>query len=448
MKNKLKKAIFIGILSQVICIALLLSITFSKYTQEILGYSGFSVERFNAAILPVVTEEDSLEVTWTTQDFFPGMTLDTDNAQNDTSARTAFRVANGNNELDATALSLQYSVRIRTSQSLPLKYTLNYGEAYYSTLENPEAVTVTGYTDQRYEYMFGDASGNEAVFILEKGENDGSFYSNLHELIAEWPYGNEADTNGNASIAYMKEVEVVEIVVIVTTVNDTENPETGSENKDYRSDGIIFITPPQDLSASNLYDYTIDLRAFYPIEGEDVSTGKGMFEFTIDNAVGQGKKHSVNQITYTMQLKVPAELIDEEYSFALHTKEDTAMATPLESSIAAYRIYNEKIPTEEEPQDFKTLEEATAFLTEEKASEGYRLYYIYDVYITENNVLNNFVTDSNNNLVPYRDYNGYTLTINTLNGINDSPNNNSLVFLNKLEVLVEATFGSASGGGE
>ncbi len=453
--KKLKKAIIIGILSQVLCIALLLSVTFGKYFQEILGYTRFEVEKFNAAILPpLLTEENSLEVTWSARDFLPGMTRNTsDSAAGDTSARTSFRVANGTTEQNATSLALQYSIRIRTSQTLPLKYTLRDGDNYYSTMGEPKQVTVTGMSDARYEYMFGTSAtetaaggetisvDEEATFILQRSDSDTSaLIYRVHELIAEWPVVVD-ENNNTASTAYMKEVEVVEIVVIVTTANENtdDSTHTKPDTYDYYSDGVFYITLPNDSSSStNSYSHTVDLRAFKPTSGENSATA-GEFNFYVDNAMGLNNIPHTSQTTtsYSMNLKVPAALIDENYKFDIF-RNDVSEATSLitEDTVITYRVYDEKTG---EYDDFETLALAEAKLD---GKPEYKLYYIYNIAIPDDTLLN-YQTDAGQQRVEHRDYHGYTITISKLEGI-DNSTTNERVFLNKLEVLIEAQFDQVS----
>ncbi len=517
--TRTKKIIISAILIQLVCIVTILSVTLAKYYQRVNGYTEYQVEKFNAAIL---SGSDQMKVSFSTQDFFPGMKLSADGQTPDTSAHREFRVANGTSLENASKLKLQYTVRIRTSQVLPLEYTLRAGDSYYKTMPEPELITSVNAAD-RYEYKFdptpigqeegteasngepeiieNESSGGnanypnngegkitqadsttEATFILDPATSQANpFVYHTHELIAEWPI--DGEKAANAGIEYMKEVEIVEIIVTVTTIDNTVD-EQGTvsppdiNEDDYYSSGVIFILPPENSDTEMSYSHAVDLRAFK----KDAGNG-GSYSFDVDNAIGLVASHSAKNIQYGMTLKIPADLLyavsDAEsgsasysetlnYTFQMFRDDDTEQTQLLTNG--RFVIYNEKTEayilnqqtaegaadtdTDEtesgesiiEIMEFTAMSEAVEFMNSHNDKDELRIYFLYDVDITGKNVLNNTrYNASSGKYEYYRDYHGYTITIDTLDGITVETENglekeNELIFLNKLEIIVDAEF--------
>ncbi len=509
--SKKKSIILIAAVCIVLCAALLIPVTLAKYIHSLNGYAQMGIQPFNAAIIPVEYTEGEGESTvkktvrLSSKDFHPGMQYSTEigsEALPDTSAITEFYVANGTEEANAVTMPLQYTVRIRTGCSLPLRYTLmiinDEGEAEYYSTEGDPIKIIDENSEIRYEYYFSpistteippldeasiftvplgtpaetepngdlpdDSSGaeeteaqlmteappsdeptpevDEAKFMLERDEAaEKNYVQNQHALIAEWPGGTEYSKS-----EYMKEVELIEIVVTVTSLNNLENSSGGATTTtppDYYGEGIVVITPAGGTS----YSYEIDLRSFQSSETT------GVFYFKVDNGVGYGYKYDggEKEIRYSMEFKVPIELIDgtyggKKYTFDIFRNDLKEGATDLTSPTpSSYRIYNDK--TGEPLDDIYTTEAAAkaalsalrADPDNEKQAAHYAVYAMYSLSLGTNDTLYNEtyiggVATPNN-----WDNHGYTVRISPIDGILTNEIE-EMTFLCKLELLINASF--------
>ncbi len=467
-----------AIAAALICVALLLALTLAKYMQEITGYTKFGIEKFQAALLPpesqVVTEGEPLVTTIPAYNLHPGMT------ESDGSAwHIPFRVANGKDESNATVMPLQYTIKIRTANSLPLTYMLaikngNVTE-YYEALP-PVPIPETG-ADTKYEYTFSpipvgsdkEASKDEteARFIIPAGEDILRF--NTHELIAEWRTDltvgegeDQTPVTGLSDVMYMKEVEVVEIIVTVVSLNrfddesygqtetetdDEGNPVVRPEPPEY-SDGIVVMTPPQEGSNAT-FVYDIDLRSFHEegvstvppsgnagngsgeVAGDAENTTKDyIFNLLLENGVGKtGILHTHQKIAYSIDLKIPAELVKrstDPYVFTV-SRVDGATVTDLTPSRVVYRIYDELTGdvVEGEIGSDETVE----------LEDGQKLYAVYTYTLAADDVLTNTMPNATGALTPIYGSHQYRITTQIL-----TDKTNPDAFNNKLEWIVHATY--------
>ncbi len=454
--KKLIKALLNAVFSMALtCVVLLLFITLAKYSDEIEGYVDFDAGRFNATIssTPVVVTEDgvekTIEVVYYAQNFKPGMysrELDP-SLEEDTAATTKFRISNGNSAADAATMELEYTVRIRTSNSLPLKYTLKSIDVnsvgsetitYNEPLGAPKLIQEDN-SEARYEYYFNEPIAGEinqstkleeVTFKLKKGTDAEPVVYRDHELIAEW------STEGDlASSEYMKEVEIVEISVSVLSINQSadddytlpDNPSTG----DY-AEGIMVILPEAGKTEKD-YNYEIDLRSFQKISAEGAPI-QSEFGVTLHNGFGLGLGDNPPLTAdYDLQLKVPAEIIeatgDAKWSFGLYSVGIEETATNLMSGATVkYRVYNEKEGTYVE---YDSRASVPAF--EEPL---YKLYYVYTIELSDDYILNYQKLNTANTYDPIKDMHRFKITATNFAEVDDS-----VAFLNKLELTVKASFG-------
>ncbi len=440
----------LSIVASICTVAILISafaLTMAKYRNEIDGYTHFKAESFNAAILLPEATPTKIVKTLSSFDFRPGMEAVTNTdgsaAEGDTAARTPFLVQNGTNASNTTSTALEYTVKIRTGNNLPLKYTLhdvNTGK-YYRTndtiteLEGNNVDAVTGETvagETRYEYSFyripiigtdeSDPSDREAKFRLPQGTSAEPLVIHEFELIAEWT--SDPDPM-YASSNYMKEVELVEIVVTVTSLNMLDNPPTVI-TPDYHANGIVVLRPTPD-GVTNDFSYDIDLRAFHTELGQT----NGHFEISLDNGVAMGVSQGARYIRYNLKFKVPVELTqDEGYSFALLRKSSNGIYSTdlLAAATVEYRLYD---MMEQTYEVFETVADAEATGYD---AVRYKLYAVYDLGLTQNNVFENKKYDLGGS-TPQHESHTYRLTSNKLTEEFDE-----VAFLNKLELIVEADY--------
>lgn len=464
-----RKIVLIIVICLLLCAALLIPTTLGRYIDIILGYPDFGVQPFNAAILPVYVDDGNggqLTVSLSGVDFHPGMKC----GDTDTSARIQFYVANGTSEADAFTMPLQYTIRIRTANSLPLRYTLRYGGDYYSTQPDPTEIQQEN-AENRYEYSFdptpsaevpsldatpvtsddepiaGGQTENEATFVLKREADDASAWIKREfELIAEWPSG-----TAYSKSEYMKEVEIIEIIVTVTTLNgdsDGTSTNTGEQIENVYANGIIVLKPPvteeettgSDTTGSDSpvtnsiehYSYVVDLRSFHPEQG--VVEG-GVFHFTVDNGVGKGYTTNNTYTYYGMKLKIPIELLQGEddrdgyiFTFTADDEEYNVDLTLDPEAPTVYRVYDEKTGAYTEHNE-----------RPEEIGDGKALYAIYDITGDSPFILINKTTNIVGALIDQHSKHAFTLGINTLDGIGK----NHMTFLYKLEILIEADFSAA-----
>ncbi len=423
MKKQMKRlpwlVLIVGCLASV---ALLTSVTLSRYAQNMDGYTDFSPANFNAAILEAEEGATGNVVTRLSAQYLrPGM-------EGDTSMRYQFRVANSSDGSNMAEVNLQYTIRIRTADSLPLEYSLydkQTGITYYPSSKQPLAKTENAQTIYEHIFML---DGQEVQFVLERNE---AWVYNTYELVVEWPR-----TETSVNLSYMKEVELVEILVTVTALNNLENDDYTTPPDKYPPDqtysnGLIWILPPVQADPENpvyenQYTYAIDLRAFR----EDTMSGKGLYRFTVDNSVGQGAIYEKAVTKYTLQLKMPAEL-EDSYTFELW-REDLDQVDSLLTGNKVYRIYDEKTGEQVgSDYDADSLSNAQAACEENKQ----RVYVIYEIDLGINGFLRNILTSSGGRDELVHDSHDYLMRINTVSGITGP-----LAFKNKLELLVHAEF--------
>ncbi len=472
-KRKISVILICTLLIGCLAFALLLPETLGKYTSDINGYIDFNIGRFNAAITQTNVSEDanvSSFVEYSMYDFKPGMnSKELDNTlEADTAATTKFRVSNGTTAQNAAGVTLEYVIRIRTSNSLPLKYTLKSvmeptvegGEetVVYHTISAPPEVITQPLAEPRYEYSFSDGSSlalaeegesdspntdeeeteqppiqySEIKFRLSQGTADNPVVFREHELIAEWSSDEEF-----AQSKYMKEVEIVEIVVTVTSVNSSEgdgyefpdNPIT-----DNKSSGIIVMLPSADL-APDKYDYQIDLRSFALDDGDNVGDYIGAFNLILHNGFGQGLTNSaVRSATYNMKLKIPATLIeakgDDKWLFSVYRNDDPNFTSNLMSGAKiTYQLRDMKNGTYTDYDDRNAVP-----VYDEKQ---FMLFAVYELKLEQNNILNYMQQNTAGNYEIVLEKHGYTIRANKTVEVTDE-----LAFLNKLEITVDASFTS------
>lgn len=371
---------------------LLVGMTLGKYQETKIAYASFGAATFNTVILgdntlvetqepvldengvPVLNEDESEqttpsgEYTWNgtgevnefgininTANYMPGMEWNEATNLN-TAEEFPFVIANGRNLDYASEASVEYYVRLRTLNSLPLEYTLTntYMLGDVTKTENfitgePTKITLEDTGDTWYEYIFYvddgtaitlddgtiDTSGStEAIFTIYGG----ALGMNEHSLILEWP--SDGDAN---DVKYMKEIETLQILVTSSSKNMLEDEEYMGNVEDvtYQSSGIIILDPAtgEELNGNILYTYEIDYRSFVTDETQK------SFLLSVDNGVrpdgdggNTGVVHSANSSNYTVWLKVP--YAAKEYGYVLYpTIGDTESFS---FDVFEYRVYDVK----------------------------------------------------------------------------------------------------------
>ena len=260
-KSTLGKVILTGVYAFIFAF-LLIGLTTAKYAEKRTVYSGFDAARFNAVILGDIgkineagnrSEAQALSVLKdNTKDIKVfGDTLDASKLQPGEGNKKSlhFTVSNGiiplgKDKSNVAEVSEKYSIILRTTGYLPLDFKLTEADAYgnptYYYPGPAEMITPTLGDEQDikwYQYRFyvdnatamlpDNETKNEATFTLElknehgvPGKNgvDGDLAVNLHSFEFVWPIKQLPDGSWSNDERYMKEVDVIEAYVSVTSL--------------------------------------------------------------------------------------------------------------------------------------------------------------------------------------------------------------------------------------
>lgn len=180
--------------------------------------------------------------------------------------RLPFRVTNGRRSENHASVDILYTIRIRTTNNLPLRYRL----VRYSDEGVPKELYVT--TGEYYLEYPMDKDAPKYVYTLhwadlvdERVDPDklpenidrdkirstegyfgltgGKFELDKYELFIDWPvvdsdlYGRKS----NSSV-YMKEVDVVDVIVTLEST-DREYKSAPAPNSTIKSEGALFVYP-------------------------------------------------------------------------------------------------------------------------------------------------------------------------------------------------------------
>jgi hypothetical protein len=426
-KKSLKRTLIVSGCYVILLAVLLVGLTLARYQDAMLAYTGFKAADFNALILGANTVAamkagtvNKFGVNLVTTGFKPGMTWDSSDINNyNPDALINFSVSNGNNDEDSSQVSVEYTLRLRTSGNLPLTYTLaewiedagpeggHY--VYYSSDEGTPVTDDPAALDPGnwYEYIFHPSGepAEEAVFELQGGQ----LSLNSYRILIKWPVPEGSEAN---SPVYMKEVELVEILANLSSKNMLEEDGYGaapiSTAQPEYSTGIILLDPEGKLS--NSYSYEIDYRSF---KADTVAETARSHSFTIENGIDKQVTQATDHINYTALLKIPYNTADD-YTYTLNNSDE-----PLE--LMEYRLYDERLGS------YETL--ISADYPEGKREPDYRIYAVYR--LSEDGELDNSANDADT----------YTLTIKKADsGVISKEELEAISFGNKLEVLVEAEF--------
>lgn len=398
---------------------LLISMTLGKYQDTRIAYASYGAASFNTVILgenqlvevteakldddgeEIVDDDGTVQMVGTgtyqwnddgvvnefgvsinTADYMPGMIWNEDSTQS-TAEEFSFVVANGRSLEYVSEASVEYYVRLRTLNSLPLEYTLSYTYTNADTglteivryvTGEPEKIVLDDTGDIWYEYSF--YVPDDTIEVATDGATDettettvdtslleeaifsiygGSLGMNEHSLVLEWP--SDGDAN---DVRYMKEIETLQILVTSSSKNLLE--EDGyigdvDEDISYQSSGIIILDPTtgEELTSTTVdadtgestvvgtrYTYEIDYRSFVT-DGTQKS-----FLLSVDNGVrpdesgvNTGVEHDSNSSSYTVWLKVPYVATGYGYGFY----ESISDATSTSFVVYEYRVYDTKTGT-------------------------------------------------------------------------------------------------------
>ncbi len=479
-------ALLMGAIYAILSLGLLVAVTGAKYTDDRLVYADFEAADFNAAILlqdPAPTEEgENPDPDAETQVLRVDVSRIRPGMEKEDALRIPFWVGNGPSEQDTSDVTVKYTVRVRSGKHItPLTYSIEgpqqvvpegeteeqtqvktygswcdpdplerkenqqlwYEHTFYQSLvqeSTPPAVTRTAdqnnQDDQTNQPGQGEQetpagqkpTGAEVEFLLEP-EKSGDFRFNAHTLVVEWPSGGD-----NSSYDYMKEVEILEILVTAYSVNHLAEedyiPDTipdEAEEKTY-TPGVILLTKPA-AGNQKTYSYTLDLRAFRG--NKDSRT----FHFYTDNAVAYQQAQTAQTITYKIDMTVPLKRTENKtlpvptYEFQHLELTFQLDGTPMKKT-NNYIIRNEKTGAEQE---------VTGKPTAAQLTPDDRVYVKYIGIAGKK--LENFEANAGRwEPIASRTPHYMTISGNDLTFITDEPLEDTYSFLYKLELNVTATF--------
>ncbi len=224
-----------------------------------------------------------------------------------------FKVTNGRSQNNHANVDIAYTIRIRTTNNLPLKYTLYK----YDSNDNPVETFATG-SEYYLEYP-ADKDAPKYIFTLHSvildsqnqvinsnpdevsfGMTGQRFTLDKYVLKIDWPvvdsdfYGRKS----NSSI-YMKEVDVVDVIVGLESTDreytDSTHTVPGRDTSSgrFKSGGIIFVYPDAaDYSYASgsdevsVQEHSGDFRAFENTNLSGVSSMLQVWTVKLNNGYG------------------------------------------------------------------------------------------------------------------------------------------------------------------
>ncbi len=457
-----------------IIVAIMVGISGAKYADSFTGYSSFGAASFNSVILGDCSETlKAFDGIICTDDCMPGMTYSEQDEKN-TAKKIPFSVANGTDDETASGVSVEYTIKLRATRNIPLKFSLGYITSEESETEGGEPVVSkqvysadepvlvnenrSNSNNVWYEWTFLDEtvegeSATEAFFSLDGG----AMNLNRHEIIVEWPINNTIYDEGipDNSTKYMKELDLLEVLVTVSSKNSLkeEKEEITYAANDLYGKGIIIIDPSIAPNGSDEeypyhYTYPISLKAFYDVEGSDTQKA---YDFSVNNGAGIGINQTALYTDYMLELKVPYTALDpaknalptNEFEYFLSvfnkTTEEYSELMPIRYEYRLYNVeYGEDYGTYTiVSPDSDTFDEDVEKWTAEKSEV--RLFKVYqytqiDQYGSNMPFrLTNRIPD---NMGEYKDNTDNISYRIVLENANLNP---ITVFENKVEIIIKAT---------
>ena len=468
--KKLKKALVLSSVYMLLSAVLLLSISTAKYTDSHLAYTSYGAASFNSVILGDCTDGTihAFGRTLCADQCRPGMKY-SDVEEENTSKSIPFSIANGTTAENVSETSVSYTIRLRTTRNLPLRFTLagltGTGDSATTTLYtagDPVVVEDTESVDDGpeklvwYEWTFctqpaEEGAAQEAVFSLKGG----AMAINNHQLIVEWPITEKAEgeTPDNSSV-YMKELDLIEVLVTVSSKNslDEEHTEFEIPASELYGKGIIILDPSildpsiapdtQDEAYPYHYSYPVDLRSFHaPEEGVETK----VYDFTVSNGVGIGKTQISRYTDYVIELKVPYTAADTNqnaiatmgFGYELSMYDSAAdVYTSAAKDVGELRLYNEEVNSSDygtytvvsDPSD----EDLAKWTKEESPVRLYRIYSFTANGGTPFRLINK-MADNEGNFADRAASRDFRLALTGAEGLTTAT-----AFENKLEITVKA----------
>lgn len=411
---------------------LLTGISSAKYQETRIAYTNFGAASFNTVILGRTQEEtmaekykvfnvfaDPLELS-NVSGYRPGMIYNEDIAEN-TAREIPFSVANGVTGENASDASVQYEIFLRTTGQMPLKYTLKHDGKLYAAGEKekiePDTVIGTAWYEQKFYEETADGSRRGATFDLDGG----ALRVNDYSLIVEWPVETADDGQKTNDVKYMKEVDLLELFVTVSSKNMLDEPNYGGSVtiQEEPGTGLVILDP----SKGETFIHTVDYRAF------DAEEGTTSYSFVIENGAEKGIAQNTTHTSYTFEIEVPWTSKTQSFQYRLQDAEGEELIL----SEAGYRLYDVLYSHERYngnggyKRQFEAKDGPTQADIEAWSAPGsqYKLYKVFR-YSHETTLENAAHAEKEYRLV---------LTGAATNGITDE-----MAYANKIEILVDAKY--------
>lgn len=390
MKQSLKKPLVIGSIFLVCCMilstVLMISGSLAKYRARIEGYTDFEVAEFNGALFYQPIGQPSSETFGTDddpklRDCLPGMEP----------RLYEFTIANGTGSSKYATMNISYTIRLRTMENIPFEYSIllpgtdggdtrefvcsaepvriieerdaqsleedaTWYEYTLHELKAPE--TTSGDTEDPPEPVEGPTPDPETPDDLVPEEDEHvfslsgkAFTRDDFKLKVTWPLTTLDDGTLSNDIKYMKEVELIELVVTMWSENyvkpEGEDPEINPESAkglvildDKHVDGIttgllVGAEPGKDARAYTV-DHLVDMRAFR--ESGEVYT----YDFVVNNGNflyvdGNPPTKPYQNVYYTIKVKAPMDAATKDIEYMLY---DASAGKDLDVIDVEYREYD------------------------------------------------------------------------------------------------------------
>ena len=472
---KLKRTLILSSVYMLLSAILLLSISTAKYADAHLAYTSYGAASFNSVILGDCTDGTitAFGKTLCADECRPGMEY-SEEAEDNTSKSIPFSIANGTSAENASEASVSYTIRLRTTRNLPLRFSLAgltaaaEGDDMEQTLYSADEPVLVKEANQAgaagtlswYEWTFMKDT-EEAIFSLDGG----GISINNHKLIVEWPITETEDgATPDNSADYMKEIDLIEVIVTVSSKNSIgiEHKPINVPVSELYGKGIIILDPDTDADADDTeypfhYSYPLDLRAFHAVTegGEDDSynidpedTDNKVYDFTVSNGVGVGMAQVGRYTDYVIEVKTPYTVADtdqntkptKDFEYSLYQYDRAAKVYICATTLypTELRLYNEQVNSPDYGK-YRTVSNPTpnelAEWTAEKSPM--RLYRVYSFAGNEQRPFHliNKMADNEGNYTDRAASHDFRLVLMNENGEIDP----ATAFENKLEIIVKAS---------
>ncbi len=423
-------AAFLCAVALLVCYAAVFTV--SKYKTEIDGYTNFEISSFHAILLGNMTKEEIME-TWTdttkqltlfgeevsVANLSPGME----------SACIPFSLSNGTSVDDISGMDFEFTLRVRTTGNIPLTFRLLWKEIteiknasgqVIDTVETEHTYVTNGeyYLEEgakgdapRYIYTFVEQRTDNGITYTDDNEHyfymsGGTLSVESFELQMDWPLGVDAYGDDTNSSKYMKEVDVIDMLAIISSKNRSETYTGSSGTPTYYSDGYILVKRGTGNFGSETegesFVLSFDFRAF-EIQSSASEYTESDYSFVVGNGNDIYNGSAILNPTtssytnFKLEIAVPLTVDtqskqDSVRSCAIYIQDvndsnedgDKTDYIEITSTSISYRLYD---ITDDTYESFESRAEALAYINDadyDYVKSNLRMYKIYTPSVNDN----------------------------------------------------------------